>query len=698
MNMHLTTSQIDFAAASRFVELIAGPEAFVWFRLIHDKKDRSKAAIQLYGTLSEHWARIEAAQRDGYGAFMVVNEGGNKDAEITKVRAVFIDADNKPRPDSWHVQPDFIVQRDASHWHAYWITRDFPVVDLPLLQKRLASSYGTDRAVCNASRVMRIPGLLHQKETLTPVMLVDHTSGSEMSLLGRAIAELAAGLSELSAPAKGSTLDKAHRSITLACLLNKLRHIDPFCEEDRNRWLSVGGALHFANERGLVTLPDLVKPDPCFDGPAVFTDWSAGSLWPGGEPSNYEGPDDCEKDWNSFRADKIGGATLGTIDYLARLGGYIGAPDRTQNELYAHIVQVAESSITPGDSDGYPAPLSASELATGDFPRAQYLIDRIILKEHVNVLYGDGGVGKTTLALNMAVFIATGSPFHNHNTMRARALLVLAEDDYGETKHRLETICAHYGLTLADLPIDIWCLPGHDVTLATIGDDGSIAERPFLAELGKRLRANAGMFVVLDSLADMACLNESQRLPANAFLKRVLGRMCQESGATILLLGHPSKASMQDGTHYSGSTAFNAGVRSRLVLEQPVRGSERRVLKVAKANYGAESDLELFLSGSVFLSAGDAGLADRDKAEREAVLATALEMIDKGISIVRGNGGGQKPADLARAIQEKHKIKIEPRRVLEILNTAERGGLLHYNAADRYKRGSKAGFVRGSAS
>lgn len=164
-----------FRDASRYIELLTGSaDTPVWFRLIPDK-EKDREVIRLYGSLSEHWERIVNAQRAGYGVFMVVNEGGNKGASITKIRAVFIDADGRHLP-NWHVAPDFIVQRDDTHWHAYWRTNDdFPLADFPLVQKRLANHYGTDPAVIDKPRVMRIPGFLHQKGKPVPVSLIDHT-------------------------------------------------------------------------------------------------------------------------------------------------------------------------------------------------------------------------------------------------------------------------------------------------------------------------------------------------------------------------------------------------------------------------------------------------------------------------------------------------------------------------------------------
>jgi putative DNA primase/helicase len=132
-------------------------------RLIHDS-DRTATARKLHGTLDELWPVIEAAQAEGYGAFVVVNEGGDNDAEINVIRAAFVDADNVLFEGiQWHIRPDFIVQRDHMHWHAYWRVYGLSVEEFRSVQQRLAAYYGTDSAVCNPSRVMRLAGTLHQK-------------------------------------------------------------------------------------------------------------------------------------------------------------------------------------------------------------------------------------------------------------------------------------------------------------------------------------------------------------------------------------------------------------------------------------------------------------------------------------------------------------------------------------------------------
>jgi len=130
--------ELSLRQAKRHVELIAGAaNATVCFRFIHDS-DRSVEAIKAEGKLDLYWPAIEAYQAQGFGVFVVVNEGGDRADQITKIRAAFIDADGIPEPVEWHVPPDFRVVRDDLHWHAYWLVKDLAVGDFRQAQQRLS--------------------------------------------------------------------------------------------------------------------------------------------------------------------------------------------------------------------------------------------------------------------------------------------------------------------------------------------------------------------------------------------------------------------------------------------------------------------------------------------------------------------------------------------------------------------------------
>ena len=203
--------------------------------------------------------------------------------------------------------------------------------------------------------------------------------------------------------------------------------------------------------------------------------------------------------------------------------------------------------------------------------------------------------------------------------------------------------------------VRLWCQPREDTLLAAIDDNGVVKELPRLQTLRAELaRIGRPVLLVLDSLADLFALNESLRLPVNSALKRVLGGLCRDFGATVLILAHPSKASIQDGTDYSGSTAFNNAVRQRLTLEivkrqsgDMVEGPPPRVLRVAKSNYGPPAEKTLWFYGATIdeLQRGPAISPDE---ERRIVLTTMLRLIDTGVRIMKSNGDGQKPKDVAQ--------------------------------------------------
>jgi hypothetical protein len=155
---------LSLEMARRHVELLtADPDARMFVRLIHDQ-DRTLPAIKYFGSIRDLWTDIVRHQAQGFGVFIVVNKGGDTDADIVHVRAAFIDADGIPLKDiKWHERPDFIVERNATHFHAYWIVTDLPPAEFRNVQRWLANHYGSDPKVCNPSRVMRLAGTLHLK-------------------------------------------------------------------------------------------------------------------------------------------------------------------------------------------------------------------------------------------------------------------------------------------------------------------------------------------------------------------------------------------------------------------------------------------------------------------------------------------------------------------------------------------------------
>lgn len=137
------------------------------------RKDSSLAVI-LHGTLTQHLDQLMKLNQQGAGVFVCVNAtdfNGRKLENVTKVRAFFTDHDSY-LPSNYHVQPTMVVQTSGAKGHAYWCLKGGTELDrFKADQQWLIRHYGSDSAVCDATRVMRLPGFYHMKDASNPKLV-----------------------------------------------------------------------------------------------------------------------------------------------------------------------------------------------------------------------------------------------------------------------------------------------------------------------------------------------------------------------------------------------------------------------------------------------------------------------------------------------------------------------------------------------
>lgn len=93
-----------------------------------------------------------------------------KDTDIIASYSVFIDIDDAPLPTSFAISPSCIVDGgDGKHFHVYWFiekTRDLE--SWKDVQKALINYYGSDSAIKNPARLMRLPDSINFKDPNNP--------------------------------------------------------------------------------------------------------------------------------------------------------------------------------------------------------------------------------------------------------------------------------------------------------------------------------------------------------------------------------------------------------------------------------------------------------------------------------------------------------------------------------------------------
>lgn len=160
--------QIDFDEARRFIAALGKPAGTLRLRaFFHAENPKKKGDKGRKGSVSRK--SMQEWQDEGRGVYVVINDGGDLDAEITTCRAFFCEWDD--RPTAWQItawqqlglpEPTMQVSTGGKSIHNYWVLSD-PITPAhwELLQSRLLEYADADRSIKNLSRVMRLPGTYH---------------------------------------------------------------------------------------------------------------------------------------------------------------------------------------------------------------------------------------------------------------------------------------------------------------------------------------------------------------------------------------------------------------------------------------------------------------------------------------------------------------------------------------------------------
>jgi hypothetical protein len=231
-------------------------------------------------------------------------------------------------------------------------------------------------------------------------------------------------------------------------------------------------------------------------------------------------------------------------------------------------------------------------------PAPKPLIEEMVMRDSLALLYSQSGAGKTFLAVDWSLSVATGSTWHGHQVHQGPVLYVLGEGVSG-IGSRIDAWCDHRRVELeAGQPIH-W-LP-QAVNLMDLGDVYA------LAELVGDLRPD---LVVVDTLARCSAGAEENSARDIGLVVAHLDVIRRTAQCCVLVLHHAGK----DGTLGArGSSALRAAVDTELEL---AAADDRVTLKVTKQKDGAEADpvrLRRIPAASSVVLELDVDVADDDR-------------------------------------------------------------------------------------
>ena len=225
-------------------------------------------------------------------------------------------------------------------------------------------------------------------------------------------------------------------------------------------------------------------------------------------------------------------------------------------------------------------------------PERQWTVLDRIPSRNVTLLSGEGAIGNSILALQLGVAVMLGKDWLGSIPEFGPALIVCCEDDADELWRRLDRIAEYYNAPFSEFRnMHLLALAGQATLMATSDRHGLIHATKLFGHIHQAAGDIKPKLIVLDNAADIYGGNENDRAQVRQFIG-ILRKLAIASGAGVLLTSHPSLTGINTGTGLSGSTAWNASVRSRLYFKRAVTEKDEepdpdlRVLKVMKNNYG----------------------------------------------------------------------------------------------------------------
>ena len=254
----------------------------------------------------------------------------------------------------------------------------------------------------------------------------------------------------------------------------------------------------------------------------------------------------------------------------------IKAPQHLQlvNELFARDAEVE----APRFSAERPWRPNARHL-----PQREWVYGKNYLLGTVSALIGDGGVGKTSLAIAEAVAITTGRNLIGERTKWSCGETVLyfnGEEPRLEIERRVYAVCQHYKidpereLLSPRNSVGLHIVSGHDfpICIASAGPRGIIFDSTIVDAIQDYIGSNDIRVLIIDPFVSTHNVPENDNTAINAVVS-AWKRLADRCNASVMLVHHTRKPLLGGAIENTvadarGASALIDAVRSARVLNK----------------------------------------------------------------------------------------------------------------------------------
>lgn len=299
------------------------------------------------------------------------------------------------------------------------------------------------------------------------------------------------------------------------------------------------------------------------------------------------------------------------------------------------------------------------KLAPLEPPPRQWAIKGWLGFGHVTLLVGQGGIGKTLLAQQMASAMALGREFVGEVPRPFKSLMWACEDDHDELWRRQICLARWCKSGLEEFDENLVIVPrqGLDNALVTT-EFGKLMFTPLIAKLSEQANDLKCEIVIIDNAGQTYGGGENDRHAVTAFLNALVGAL---PGRAILLLAHPSRSA---GSEFSGSSAWENVARTRLYLgatlpkekidPETTTDDNVRYLARRKANYSPKDWRRMtYADGALrpdIVESPGSLIASIQASRAERVLVDGLQKL--ATMGVHGSSGSRSPNFLPKILGE----------------------------------------------
>jgi hypothetical protein len=275
----------------------------------------------------------------------------------------------------------------------------------------------------------------------------------------------------------------------------------------------------------------------------------------------------CERIRRLMVQSKLNREKWNREDYLPRT--ILGACAR-KNEFLGSNNELSNSQVISSKKQSFSilewTDINIRDIFTNPPKPLLFLIDDLLPAGLLTFFAGHGGSGKSMLALQASICLATGLPFMEKTVKKSRVMFFSGEDSAQIIQLRLAKLCLHMEVDPLQLAENLQIIDATKNPFLYIESVNNYAGVSLgYSELHTRINDIGVDVVIIDNASDTFDANENIRSQVRGFM-----RALTQLDVAVLLLAHVDKQTAKgenSSEGYSGSTQWHNSARSRWYLK-----------------------------------------------------------------------------------------------------------------------------------